>query len=138
MPNNKNITIRVFQSPAKYVQGPTAIQDAPRYLKNLGKRAVLITDDLVQKIGASFSSSCYPELIFVQREKVYSSHFMTSKSTAYNSVGKPRWKKSNASRQSALSTRPISSSHLEVDRRSTLERCAGSSHCTMPALIMRL
>ncbi|KAL1751882.1 hypothetical protein FB107DRAFT_278261 [Schizophyllum commune] len=51
MPNNKNITIRVFQSPAKYVQGPTAIQDAPRYLKNLGKRAVLITDDLVQKIA---------------------------------------------------------------------------------------
>ncbi|TRM59253.1 hypothetical protein BD626DRAFT_157471 [Schizophyllum amplum] len=51
MPNNKNVTIRVFQSPAKYVQGPTAIQDAPRYLQTLGKRAILITDDLVQKIA---------------------------------------------------------------------------------------
>ncbi|KAI5893042.1 Dehydroquinate synthase-like protein [Schizophyllum commune H4-8] len=48
---NRGITFRVFQSPAKYVQGPSAIRDSAQYLRKMGKRAVLITDDIVHQIA---------------------------------------------------------------------------------------
>lgn len=60
---NRGITFRVFQSPAKYVQGPSAIRDSAQYLRKMGKRAVLITDDIVHQIGASHTSSLYFSLL---------------------------------------------------------------------------
>jgi len=51
MPNPNKTTETLFQSPSKYVQGPSAIQNAGKYLKQLGKKAVLVDDDFVHKIA---------------------------------------------------------------------------------------
>ncbi|KAI0085876.1 glycerol dehydrogenase [Irpex rosettiformis] len=51
MPNPKNLTERIFQSPSKYIQGPNAIKNAASYLSNLGKAPLLACDELVYKIA---------------------------------------------------------------------------------------
>lgn len=51
MPNPKNLTERIFQSPSKYIQGPNAIKNAAQYLSGLGKAPLLTCDDLVYNIG---------------------------------------------------------------------------------------
>ncbi|KAI0771108.1 glycerol dehydrogenase [Trametes elegans] len=51
MPNPKNVTERVFQSPSKYIQGPYAIQNAPKYLGKLGKAPLLLCDNIVWEIA---------------------------------------------------------------------------------------
>ncbi|KAF9013809.1 glycerol dehydrogenase [Hymenopellis radicata] len=54
------VTEKLFQSPSKYIQGPNAIKNAPKYLGQLGKTALLTADDNVYKIG---SGHCpYPVL----------------------------------------------------------------------------
>ncbi|KAK0199689.1 glycerol dehydrogenase [Desarmillaria ectypa] len=58
-PNTKNVvTEKLFQSPSKYIQGPSAIKNAPIYLGSLGKTALLTADDIVYKIaGEALTSS---------------------------------------------------------------------------------
>ncbi|KAI0689294.1 glycerol dehydrogenase [Cytidiella melzeri] len=51
MPNPKQLTERVFQSPSKYIQGPNAIKNAASYLKGLGRAPLLTCDDLVFEIA---------------------------------------------------------------------------------------
>ncbi|KAK0421528.1 glycerol dehydrogenase [Armillaria borealis] len=52
------VTEKLFQSPSKYIQGPSAIKNAPIYLGSLGKTALLTADDVVYKIaGAALTSS---------------------------------------------------------------------------------
>ncbi|KAH9925379.1 glycerol dehydrogenase [Epithele typhae] len=51
MPNPNKVTERLFQSPSKYIQGPYAIQNAPKYLSTLGKAPLLICDEIVGKIA---------------------------------------------------------------------------------------
>ncbi|KAI0810781.1 glycerol dehydrogenase [Irpex lacteus] len=51
MPNPKNLTERIFQSPSKYIQGPNAIKNAAQYLSGLGKAPLLTCDDLVYNIA---------------------------------------------------------------------------------------
>jgi len=51
MPNTKGTTERLFQSPSKYIQGPSAIHNAPTYLKSLGKAPLLTCDDFVLGIA---------------------------------------------------------------------------------------
>ncbi len=66
-PNTKNVvTEKLFQSPSKYIQGPSAIKNAPIYLGSLGKTALLTADDVVYKIGSSFwKRSMGPTLIIL-------------------------------------------------------------------------
>ncbi|KZT23827.1 hypothetical protein NEOLEDRAFT_1135985 [Neolentinus lepideus HHB14362 ss-1] len=52
MPNVDKITEKVFQSPSKYIQGPSAIKNAARYLSPLGQRPLVVVDDIVYEIGA--------------------------------------------------------------------------------------
>ncbi|OJT12844.1 Glycerol dehydrogenase [Trametes pubescens] len=51
MPNPNKVTERLFQSPSKYIQGPYAIQNAAKYLGNLGKAPLLLCDDIVWNIA---------------------------------------------------------------------------------------
>ncbi|TFY82040.1 hypothetical protein EWM64_g1972, partial [Hericium alpestre] len=51
MPNPKGITERVFQSPWKYIQGPSAFKNADKHLAPLGKAPLLLADDVVYEIG---------------------------------------------------------------------------------------
>jgi len=51
MPNPKRITERLFQSPSKYIQGPSAIHNAARYLDTLGKAPLLTCDAFVHGIA---------------------------------------------------------------------------------------
>lgn len=44
---------RVFQCPSKYIQGPTAIQNAAKYLAPFGKNVMVLSDNIVYKIGTS-------------------------------------------------------------------------------------
>lgn len=52
MPNSKQLTERIFQSPSKYIQGPNAIKNAASYLSSLGRAPLLTSDELVYNIGA--------------------------------------------------------------------------------------
>ena len=61
MPNPKQLTERLFQSPSKYIQGPNAIKNAGKYLAGLGKAPLLTSDDLVYKMTKSMFESL-PEL----------------------------------------------------------------------------
>lgn len=45
------VTEKVFQSPSKYIQGPSAIKYAAKYLAGLGRNPLLIADKLVFGIG---------------------------------------------------------------------------------------
>ncbi|KAH9920437.1 glycerol dehydrogenase [Fomitopsis serialis] len=47
MPNPNKVTERLFQSPSKYIQGPSAIQNAGKYLSAFGKAPLLLSDELV-------------------------------------------------------------------------------------------
>ncbi|KAF8880124.1 glycerol dehydrogenase, partial [Mucidula mucida] len=47
------VTEKLFQSPSKYIQGPAAIKNAPKYLGQLGNTALLIADDNVYKIAGT-------------------------------------------------------------------------------------
>lgn len=50
---------RVFQCPSKYIQGPTAIQNAAKYLSPFGKNVLVLSDAIVYKIGVfSFYHDC--------------------------------------------------------------------------------
>lgn len=51
MPNPNKVTERLFQSPSKYIQGPSAIQNAGKYLSAFGKAPLLLSDELVYGIG---------------------------------------------------------------------------------------
>lgn len=51
MPNPNRITEKLFQSPSKYIQGPSAIQNAAKYLGQLGKVPLVTCDNLVYGIG---------------------------------------------------------------------------------------
>ncbi|KAH8091045.1 glycerol dehydrogenase [Cristinia sonorae] len=51
MPNPKQITERYFQSPSKYIQGPSAIKNAALYLEKLGKKPLLACDSNVFNIA---------------------------------------------------------------------------------------
>ncbi|OBZ68679.1 Glycerol dehydrogenase [Grifola frondosa] len=51
MPNPNRITERLFPSPSKYIQGPSAIQHAARYLSKLGRSPLLACDDYVYEIA---------------------------------------------------------------------------------------
>ncbi|KAL4244848.1 iron-containing alcohol dehydrogenase family protein [Abortiporus biennis] len=51
MPNPKQVTEKLFQSPQKYIQGPSAIQNAARYLETLGKKPLLTCDAFVHGIA---------------------------------------------------------------------------------------
>lgn len=52
MPNPKQLTERLFQSPSKYIQGPNAIKNAAQYLAALGRAPLLTVDNIVYEIGA--------------------------------------------------------------------------------------
>ncbi|KAK0192365.1 glycerol dehydrogenase [Armillaria mellea] len=53
-PLTKNtVTEKLFQSPSKYIQGPSAIKNAPLYLGRLGKTVLLIADELVYTIAGT-------------------------------------------------------------------------------------
>ncbi|KDQ64094.1 hypothetical protein JAAARDRAFT_118935 [Jaapia argillacea MUCL 33604] len=47
MPNPNKVQEKVFQSPSKYIQGPSAIKNAARYLSKMGKSPLLIVDNFV-------------------------------------------------------------------------------------------
>ncbi|CAL1699125.1 unnamed protein product [Somion occarium] len=52
MPHNPNkVTERLFQSPSKYIQGPSAFHNAAKYLEPLGKAPLLTCDAIVYKIA---------------------------------------------------------------------------------------
>ena len=51
MPNPNKVTERLFQSPSKYIQGPSAVQNAGKYLSAFGKAPLLLSDELVYGIG---------------------------------------------------------------------------------------
>ncbi|CCM05441.1 uncharacterized protein FIBRA_07660 [Fibroporia radiculosa] len=51
MPNPNRVTEKLFQSPSKYIQGPSAIHNAPKYLSSFGAAPLLLSDDLVYKIA---------------------------------------------------------------------------------------
>ncbi|EPS98494.1 hypothetical protein FOMPIDRAFT_1024639 [Fomitopsis schrenkii] len=51
MPNPNKVTERLFQSPSKYIQGPSAIQNAGKYLSAFGKAPLLLSDELVYGIA---------------------------------------------------------------------------------------
>ncbi|OSX60045.1 hypothetical protein POSPLADRAFT_1149959 [Postia placenta MAD-698-R-SB12] len=51
MPNPNRITERLFQSPSKYIQGPSAIHNAPKYLAAFGTAPLLLSDELVYGIA---------------------------------------------------------------------------------------
>ena len=53
MPNPNKVTERLFQSPSKYIQGPSAVQNAGKYLSAFGKAPLLLSDELVYGIGPS-------------------------------------------------------------------------------------
>ncbi|KAG7446753.1 glycerol dehydrogenase [Guyanagaster necrorhizus] len=55
------VTEKLFQSPSKYIQGPSAIKNAPLYLGRLGKTALLIADDLVYKIAGTALTTALEE-----------------------------------------------------------------------------
>ncbi|KIY45074.1 glycerol dehydrogenase [Fistulina hepatica ATCC 64428] len=68
MPNKNNVTESLFQSPSKYIQGPNAIKNAGKYLAPLGKKAILISDDLVHKLaGVSLIEALVASDFDVQR-----------------------------------------------------------------------
>ena len=64
MPNPNNITERLFQSPSKYIQGPSAIHNAAHYLGQLGRAPLLLSDALVYDIGMSLWSVRHTVLIY--------------------------------------------------------------------------
>ncbi|OCH88465.1 glycerol dehydrogenase [Obba rivulosa] len=51
MPNPQRVTERLFQSPSKYIQGPAALQNAPKYLSSLGRAPLLAVDNIVYDIA---------------------------------------------------------------------------------------
>ncbi|EMD40047.1 hypothetical protein CERSUDRAFT_132843 [Gelatoporia subvermispora B] len=51
MPNPQRITERLFQSPSKYIQGPAALHNAPKYLSALGRSPLLAVDNIVYDIA---------------------------------------------------------------------------------------
>ncbi|EPQ61039.1 glycerol dehydrogenase [Gloeophyllum trabeum ATCC 11539] len=51
MPNPEKITEKVFQSPSKYIQGPSALKNAARYLSPLGQRPLVVVDNIVFEIA---------------------------------------------------------------------------------------
>jgi len=51
MPNPQHVTERYFQSPSKYIQGPSAIKNAAQYLGKLGKKPLLACDSIVFNIA---------------------------------------------------------------------------------------
>lgn len=63
MPNPNKVTERLFQSPSKYIQGPYAIQNAAKYLSQLGNAPLLICDDIVWKIGTYTYTTPPPRLL---------------------------------------------------------------------------
>ncbi|KAK0480946.1 glycerol dehydrogenase [Armillaria novae-zelandiae] len=61
-PLTKNtVTEKLFQSPSKYIQGPSAIKNAPLYLGRLGKTVLLIADELVYKIAGTMLTTALEE-----------------------------------------------------------------------------
>lgn len=63
-PLKKNtVTEKLFQSPSKYIQGPSAIKNAPLYLGRLGKTVLLIADELVYKIGERRGRRTKPSIL---------------------------------------------------------------------------
>ncbi|KAI0075757.1 glycerol dehydrogenase [Panus rudis PR-1116 ss-1] len=51
MPNPKRVAERLFQSPSKYIQGPSAIQNAAKYLQSLGRAPLVACDSIVYNIA---------------------------------------------------------------------------------------
>ncbi|CCM05669.1 uncharacterized protein FIBRA_07899 [Fibroporia radiculosa] len=51
MPNPNRVTEKLFQSPSKYIQGPSAIHNAPKYLSSFGVAPLLLCDDFVYGIA---------------------------------------------------------------------------------------
>ncbi|CCM06102.1 uncharacterized protein FIBRA_08350 [Fibroporia radiculosa] len=51
MPNLNRVTEKLFQSPSKYIQGPSVIHHAPKYLSSFGAAPLLLSDDLVYQIA---------------------------------------------------------------------------------------
>ncbi|CAL1712116.1 unnamed protein product [Somion occarium] len=51
MPNPKRVTERLFQSPSKYIQGPSAIHNAAKYLQSLGRAPLVACDKIVHEIA---------------------------------------------------------------------------------------
>ncbi|CCM07177.1 uncharacterized protein FIBRA_09518 [Fibroporia radiculosa] len=47
MPNPNRVTEKLFQSPSKYIQGPSVIRNAPKYLSSFGGAPLLLCDDVV-------------------------------------------------------------------------------------------
>ncbi|KDQ55127.1 hypothetical protein JAAARDRAFT_37644 [Jaapia argillacea MUCL 33604] len=51
MPNPNKIQEKVFQSPSKYIQGPSAIKNAARYLSKMGSSPLLVVDSFVYNLA---------------------------------------------------------------------------------------
>ncbi len=71
MVNPNKVTERLFRSPSKYIQGPYAIQNAAKYLGQLGKAPLLICDNVVWDIGASVVSSlCVSAMLTIDHRRI--------------------------------------------------------------------
>ncbi|PCH39954.1 glycerol dehydrogenase [Wolfiporia cocos MD-104 SS10] len=51
MPNPNRVTEKLFQSPSKYIQGPSAIHNAGKYLSSFGTAPLLLADEIVYNIA---------------------------------------------------------------------------------------
>ncbi|KAH9949832.1 glycerol dehydrogenase [Amylocystis lapponica] len=71
MPNPKNVTERVFQSPSKYIQGPAAIRNAAEYLSALGKAPLLLADELVYGIAGKDLTAALEKASFTVTRAIF-------------------------------------------------------------------
>ncbi|TFY66759.1 hypothetical protein EVG20_g4328 [Dentipellis fragilis] len=71
MPNPKGVTEKVFQSPSKYIQGPSAIKNAGKYLAEYGRAPLLLADDIVFNIAGKELTAALEQSSFTVTRGVF-------------------------------------------------------------------
>ncbi|KAA1470131.1 glycerol dehydrogenase [Dentipellis sp. KUC8613] len=71
MPNPKGVTEKIFQSPSKYIQGPSAIKNAGKYLAEYGRAPLLLADDIVFNIAGKDLTAALEQASFTVTRGVF-------------------------------------------------------------------